>query len=101
MLHKSGNWFADWLDEKGHRRRKGFTTKRAALRFQTKARFARTSPEPLPWSSRRASGRRVCVFDAGTWPGRLLSTSGAGNHFAGGVPDRSGLHRTEIKQLVR
>jgi len=38
MLKKYGKFYADWDDARGRRRRKAFTTKKAALRFQTKQR---------------------------------------------------------------
>jgi hypothetical protein len=34
MLKKNGSFFADWQDPQGHRRRKAFPTKRAALNHQ-------------------------------------------------------------------
>lgn len=34
MYEKAGKFFADWRDAKGNRKRKSFTSPRAALRFE-------------------------------------------------------------------
>ena len=34
-------WMADWRDEHGHRRRKGFPTRKEALAYQEKTRALR------------------------------------------------------------
>jgi hypothetical protein len=34
MFEKQGKFYADWRDRKGNRKRKSFTTARAALRFE-------------------------------------------------------------------
>jgi hypothetical protein len=62
MLKKHGKFFADWIDERGHRRRRAFATKHKALRFQASARSesaakkARAS-EPSAKSAKRGPGR--------------------------------------------
>lgn len=38
MQKKYGKFYADWTDEKGHRRRKAFKTKKAATAFTAKQR---------------------------------------------------------------
>ena len=34
MFEKNGKFYADWRDRKGTRKRKSFTSQRAALRFE-------------------------------------------------------------------
>ena len=34
MFEKNGKWFADWFEADGHRRRKSFTSKSAAMRHE-------------------------------------------------------------------
>jgi hypothetical protein len=38
MIKKGSLWFADWDDETGRRRRKGFISKRSAIRHQHRMR---------------------------------------------------------------
>jgi hypothetical protein len=58
MMHKAGRWYADWRDgndRTGKRHRKGFTSRKAALRFQSKMRNAeakKAPPRPTPRPSK-------------------------------------------------
>lgn len=38
MKSKYGKWYADWIDETGHRRAKALPTKKAALKHQQRMR---------------------------------------------------------------
>lgn len=53
MYHKSNRWYADWRDRHGNRKRKAFTTARAAAKFESSAQRAaharpKAKPSPSP-----------------------------------------------------
>ncbi len=56
MYEKNGKYFADWTDDSGRRKRKSFTTKRAATAYEQamkEARNPRTTRVAQPRISRR------------------------------------------------
>jgi hypothetical protein len=55
MQKKYGKFYADFKDEKGHRRRKAFKTKEAATAFQTKMRNAIKAKKASGHASRRSA----------------------------------------------
>lgn len=55
MFHKGHRWYADWEEGRGNRKRKAFSTRKAALKYQTEKRnrwkaeqIARPTPPPKP-----------------------------------------------------
>jgi hypothetical protein len=60
MYEKQGKFYADWRDRKGTRKRKSFTTARAALRFESEQKEIshpkfKAQGQPLPKLSAPAS----------------------------------------------
>jgi hypothetical protein len=47
MFEKDGKFYADWRDQDGHRTRKSFTSKRAALQHEAEQKDLRR-PKPTP-----------------------------------------------------
>ena len=47
MFEKAGKFYADWRDKTGARKRKSFTSKRAALKHEEEQRTA-AHPRPAP-----------------------------------------------------
>lgn len=57
MYEKSGKFFADWRDRQGNRKRKSFTSPRAALRFEAEQ-------KELAHPKSKARGQHLPKFSA-------------------------------------
>lgn len=59
MFEKNGKFFADWRDRDGRRKRKSFTSQRAALRYEAEQR-------ELAQAKRRGRGTHLPKYSAPT-----------------------------------
>lgn len=57
MYEKNGKFFADWRDRQGNRKRKSFTSPRAALRFEAEQ-------KELARPRSRARGKHLPTYSA-------------------------------------
>ena len=58
MLKRYGLWLADWYDENGQRKRKGFKTQRSAIAFQNRMKEKSGSAKKIRASRAPASSSR-------------------------------------------